>query len=120
MTEPRNFSWFVEGLIAGMGYPKGRVGRGIPDTRVVRRRHFDGNRYSHFMSFFLPLETDIPFLASVGIKTLINMTRDNYYAEVAEAHGVTVQTIYVPDFEPPSVEQIREFLQVVDSAKEVS
>ncbi len=86
MTEPRNFSWFVEGRLAGMAYPK---------------------------------ETDIPFLAQSGIKTLVNMTRDDYYSEVAEANGVAVHTIYVPDFEQPSLHQINDFLEIVDATKEV-
>ena len=87
MTEPRNFSWFVEGKLAGMAYPR---------------------------------ETDLAFLAGQGIKTLVNLTPDDYYSGVAEQHGVQMKTIRVPAFEPPTLEQIREFLELVDSTKEVN
>lgn len=88
MTQPRNFSWFVEGKLAGMGHP---------------------------------MEDSIPFLADRGIKTLVNITTtgDGYYREAAENHGVSVHCIDVPDFCPPSMEQIEEFLSVVDNAKTV-
>ncbi len=66
-----------------------------------------------------PKETDIPFLAQEGVKTLVNMTRDDYYSEVATANGIRVHTIDVPDFENPSLKQIREFLEIVDASKEV-
>ena len=66
-----------------------------------------------------PKETDIPFLVQNGITTLVNMTRDQYYTEVADANNVTVHEIYIPDFEAPSVQQIRDFLEIVDSSKEV-
>lgn len=86
MTQPRNFSWFVEGRLAGMAYPR---------------------------------ETDIPFLAENGVKTLVNLTRTDYYCEEAAANGVAVRTIDIPDFQPPSIAQINEFLDIVDGAKEV-
>ena len=87
MTEPRNFSWFVEGKLAGMAYPR---------------------------------ETDLAFLAGQGIKTMVNLTPDDYYSGLAEQHGVQMKTIRVPAFEPPTLEQIREFLELVDSTKEAS
>ena len=42
-----------------------------------------------------PKETDIPFLVQNGITTLVNMTRDQYYTEVADANNVTVHEIYI-------------------------
>lgn len=86
MTQPGNFSWFVEGRLAGMRYPR---------------------------------ETDIAFLARHGVKTLVNLTGDDYYSAVAEAEGIKVHTIYIPDFTPPTLEQIKEFLGIVDAAEEV-
>lgn len=88
MTQPFNFSWFVEGKLAGMGYPE---------------------------------DTDIPFLADAGIKTLVNI--DPYapdYIEVAEEYDVAVCTIQIYEFCPPSIEQIQQFLKIVDDAQGVS
>lgn len=87
MTEPRSFSWFVEGKLAGMAYPR---------------------------------ETDLAFLAGQGIKTLVNLTPDDYYSGLAEQHGVQMKTIRVPAFEPPTLGQIQEFLELIDSTKEAS
>ncbi len=87
MTEPSNFSWFVQGRLAGMGFPKG---------------------------------TDILFLAQSGIKTLVNLTRDECYLEAAKDNGITVHIIYIPDFTPPSLQQINRFLELVDATKEVT
>ena len=63
-----------------------------------------------------PKQTDIPFLVQNGITTLVNMTGLQYYTEGAD---VTVHKIYIPDFEAPSDQQIRDFLEIVDSSKEV-
>ena len=88
MTKPWNFSWFVEGKLAGLGYPK---------------------------------KSDIPFLAEVGIKRLVNITEyEAHYSDVAAANGVTIHNICVEDFCPPSVKQIQEFLDILDSSNEVS
>ncbi len=86
MTEPSNFSWFVEGRLAGMAFPK---------------------------------ETDILFLAQSGIKTLVNLTGDECYLEAAKDNGISVHIICVPDFNPPSLQQINRFLELVDATKEV-
>ena len=85
--QPRNFSWFVEGKLAGMGYPT---------------------------------DENMPFLAEQNIKTLVNITRDQYYLDSAAAHGMTVHSIDVQDFCPPTNEQIEEFLSIADNADSVS
>lgn len=87
MTKPWNFSWFVEGKLAGMSYPE---------------------------------DTDIPFLTKVGIKRLINTTEDEAdYSQVARANGVIIHNIHVEEFRPPSVQQIQEFLDILDSSTDV-
>ena len=88
-TQPRNFSWFVDGKLAGLAYPR---------------------------------DTDIPFLADAGIKTLINITETgtpDYFA-VAEAHGIGAHTIPTQAFCPPSNEHIQQFLKIVGEAPGVS
>ena len=89
MTQPRNFSWFVDGKLAGMGYPR---------------------------------DTDIPFLADAGIKTLVNITESNTpdYFAVAETYKIGMHTVQTQAFCPPSNEQIQEFLKIVDDAQGVS
>ena len=87
MTQPRNFSWFVEGKLAGMAYPE---------------------------------KENIPFLVEAGVKRLVNMTEhDAEYTKVASASGITVHNICVAAFCPPSVQQIQEFLDILDSNSEV-
>ena len=89
MSGPRNFSWFVEGKLAGMGYPK---------------------------------DEDIPFLAQEGVKTLVNLTAgdSHLYESPARTHGMTVHCINIQDFCPPTMEQIEEFLRIVENAKTVN
>lgn len=87
MSRPRNFSWFVEGKIAGMGYP---------------------------------MDSDIPFLAAQGIKTLVSIAGAQNYRESAAAHGLTVHSIAVQDFCPPTMEQMDDFLKIVDNAESVN
>ena len=67
-----------------------------------------------------PCPTNLAFLAGQGIKTLINLTEYDDYSEAAKQHDVEMKAIFIPEFEPPTLEQIREFLKIVDSVKEVS
>ena len=88
MSQPSNFSWFVEGKLAAMGYPTNQ---------------------------------DLTFLKAQGIKTLINFSnRPSSYRESAEAQGLTVHSIPIQVFYPPTTEQIENFLGIVDTAKSVS
>ena len=66
--------------------------------------------------FGYPTDENIPFLAAQGIKTLVNTTGTHYYEEAATTHGLTVHSIAVQDFCPPTVEQIEEFIRIVDNA----
>jgi atypical dual specificity phosphatase len=90
MASPRNFSWFVEGKLAGMGYP---------------------------------VSDNIPFLAQEGIRTLVNLTtvasHPSTYEEGARAHGMAVHSIDIQDFTPPTMEQIEEFLRIVENTESV-
>ena len=64
-----------------------------------------------------PQPEGIPFLAAEGIKTLINVTRGTpNYSEAAAAHRITMHSIDVQDFCPPTTEQIEEFIRLVDNA----
>ena len=67
-----------------------------------------------------PDKSDMAFLAGQGIKTLVNLTEYDCYSRAAEKHGLEMKSIFIPEFEPPTQEQIQEFIEVVDSTKEVS
>ncbi|KAL5460353.1 hypothetical protein EMCRGX_G033798 [Ephydatia muelleri] len=85
MDAPRNFSWFVENKLAGMGYPKD--------------------------------DAELAYLArDAGIKTLVNLTEISNYADQAEELGISVHQIAIPDFYPPSIAQIEEFVSIVDKS----
>ena len=86
MTEPRNFSWFVDGVLAGLAYPKE--------------------------------DSDIDFLAAEGVKVLVNLTPDNYYDDRAREKGVEVRPLPFPCFSPPSQADIKQFVEIVEQAKE--
>ena len=88
MDAPRNFSWFVENKLAGMGYPKD--------------------------------EAELAYLAhKAGIKTLVNLTQTSNYVDQANELGISVHQIVIDDFCPPSLDQIQQFLSIVDNCKEV-
>ena len=76
---PRNFSWFVEGRLAALGFPSTRA--------------------------------DIEFLCSRGVKRLISLTESR-----PSLHGFPLTSVHIPivDFTPPSIEQVKEFLSVVE------
>ena len=86
MTQPFNFSWFVEDKIAGFGYPDKR---------------------------------ELPFLAEQGITEIVNTTGVDRYGRHAAEQNITVHSIAIEEFCPPTLEQIKEFLDIVASAKGV-
>ena len=90
MSRPRNFSWFVEKKVAGLGYP------------------FD----SENMTFLA--EQGIKTLVN-----LCESGRPGY-AEKAETLGIKLVSIPIVDVTPPTLEQIEEFLQILASASDVS
>ena len=67
-----------------------------------------------------PTNEALPFLTEQGIKTLIDLTESCSYRESAVAHGFTVHSIAIQDFCPPTIEQIEDFLKIVDNTEDVS
>ena len=68
-----------------------------------------------------PFEEDVPFLAQLGITTLVDLTGGFcQYAEAAKAHQMTVHSLSIQDFCPPTVEQIEQFLTILQNADGVS
>ena len=86
---PRNFSWFVEGKLAGMGYPM----------------------IEHFP--FLAKE------GIKTLVNLTSHDPSTYEEDSARASEVAVHSINIQDFTPPTLEQIEQFLQIVGNAESV-
>lgn len=79
--EPTNFSWFIDGKIAALGFPS-----------------------SH---------TDVEFLCKIGVKQLISLTETPPCL-----YGMKLTQVHIPigDLTAPSIQQVNEFLRVVELA----
>ena len=78
---PTNFSWFIDGKIAALGFPS-----------------------SH---------TDVEFLCKIGVKQLISLTETPPCL-----YGMKLTQVHFPirDLTAPSIQQVNEFLRVVELA----
>ena len=65
-------------------------------------------------------EAQLAYLAQNGIRTLVDLTEMTCYSEQAENLGITVHQIPIPDYCPPSLIQIQQFMSLLDNTKEVS
>lgn len=79
--EPTNFSWFIDGKIAALGFPSSR--------------------------------TDVEFLCKIGVKQLISLTETPPCL-----YGMKLTQVHIPidDMTAPSIQQVNEFLRVVELA----
>ncbi|XP_029195031.1 dual specificity protein phosphatase 23-like [Acropora millepora] len=79
--EPTNFSWFIDGKIAALGFPS-----------------------SH---------ADVEFLCKIGVKQLISLTETPPCL-----YGMKLTQVHIPidDMTAPSIQQVNEFLRVVELA----
>lgn len=79
--QPTNFSWFIDGKIAALGFPS-----------------------SH---------TDVEFLCKIGVKQLISLTENTPCV-----YGMKLTQVHIPidDMTAPSIQQVNEFLRVVELA----
>lgn len=60
----------------------------------------------------------IQFLADQGIKVLVNLTTEPAsYQQVAESLGIRCVTEDIPDFCPPSMEQIQKIMDLIDKSE---
>lgn len=80
---PKNFSWFLEGLLAGLARPTSRG--------------------------------DIQYLIRHGIKHIVSLTETPLsYSIDLDGLDVTFTQIPVDDLTAPSIEQVEEFLSLVE------
>ena len=84
----QGFSWIVEGELAAMPLP----GRDRP------------------------LEQDVAYLDQEGIRVLVSLTDDPPDGAVLESQGIGQEHIPVQDFNPPTLEQMIEFVAVVKNS----
>jgi atypical dual specificity phosphatase len=85
---PDNFSFVIEGRLAGMARP----GRSIP------------------------LEDDLAFLRARGIGSIVSMTERPLDERILGAFGLRYLHLPVPDYCAPTIQQIEEFLAFLDEA----
>ena len=68
-----------------------------------------------------PSVENLAFLVDQGIKTLVNLShRDHQRDSAAASHGIRVHFIDIDDFCPPTMDQIEEFLSIVENSESVS
>lgn len=84
----QGFSWIVQGELAAMPLP----GRDRP------------------------LEQDVAYLDQEGIRVLVSLTEDRPDGTVLESRGIDQEHIPVQDFNPPTLEQMIEFVAVVENS----
>jgi atypical dual specificity phosphatase len=84
----QGFSWIVQGELAAMPLP----GRDRP------------------------LEQDVAYLDQEGIRVLVSLTDDPPDGTVLESRGIDQEHIPVQDFTPPTLEQMIEFVGVVENS----
>jgi len=88
MDPSQGFSWIVEGELAAMPLP----GRDRP------------------------LEQDVAYLKQEEIRVLVSLTDDPPERAVLESQGIGQEHIPVEDFHPPTLEQMIEFVAVVETS----
>lgn len=91
----RNFSWVIDGRLAGMAIPSGAY-------RSAQR-----GRSSE-------LERDAEALIGHGIKAVVSLTHQALAPEVLNRFGITALHLPVEDMTRPSREQIDQFIAFVD------
>ncbi len=81
----RNFSWLIEGEIAGMAKPASSV-------------------------------YDFEFLKEKGLEAIVSLTEYPLSEILIEEFGFSVKHIPVRDFQPPTVEQVEDFVAFARNA----
>lgn len=87
-----NFSWLERGVLAGSAVP-GYFG-------------------------FSSLEDDLRDIREEGIRTIVSLTEDPIDEEMVEAEGMKYVHIPIDDHTAPSLEQMREFVELVARERE--
>lgn len=96
--EPRNFSWLVEGEIAGLGRPGGF---GVTGSRGTDSR----------------LEAELTFLADQGIRALVSLTEERLDEGVSGNFPFEYLHIPIVDMMPPTMDQVDRFIEFADRAE---
>ena len=83
-----NFRWQIDGKLAGMARPL--VGLGTDE------------------------EDDLDFLKAEGITAVVSLTERPLSADALDRHGFARLHVPIEDFQPPTMEQVAEFVAWVD------
>jgi len=63
-----------------------------------------------------PLDQDAAFLEQQGIRILVSLTEDPPKVETLASHSIEQRHIPVQDFAPPTLEQMTEFVALVEDS----
>lgn len=85
--KPRNFSFVIPDYLAAMSYP----------------------------GVMQPLEQDLEFLKSHGIAAIVTLTEQSLDIEIIKKYNMSYLHIPIRDFSYPTLSQIEQFVQFVDS-----
>ncbi|MBI4551934.1 MAG: GNAT family N-acetyltransferase [Candidatus Latescibacteria bacterium] len=99
----RNFSWVIDGLVAGMALPSSASHQAYAPF-VEEDRQAD-------------LEQDLLALKHEHIAGIVSLTRQPIDPILAQRLGLTVLHLPVDDMEAPSLDQIKQFVAYVDRVK---
>lgn len=91
-------------------------GKGNPKFRTIKIKNF-GQMDDRFYRGARPKDEDFKALAELGVKTIIDLTDNSreYEQPAVEAAGLRYINIPMTDKSYPSMEQINQFLKVVDN-----
>jgi protein tyrosine/serine phosphatase len=97
--------------LSGLSFGKGKDSR-FPDVKIKNFGQMDDRFYRGGR----PNEEDYQALAALGVKTIIDLTDNSreYEQPAVEAAGLRYVNIPMVDKSYPSMQQINEFLKVVD------
>jgi len=117
MIRPRrNYASFVIAAFAVvLSFSINAIAKSNPNFPNVKIKNF-GQMDDRFFRGARPKEEDYKALAALGVKTIIDLTDNSreYEQPAVEAAGLRYVNIPMPDKSYPKIEQINEFLKVVN------
>lgn len=85
-------------------------------ARVLHRRHWWDQVAPELYLGALPLRRDVPKLAELGVRGVVNMCQE-YRGPLAEYQHYKIEQLWLPtvDFNPPRLEDVRRGVEFIDS-----
>src|SRR5437763_8537532 len=106
---------FIASLALVLSLSAVSFGKGNPKFPNIKIKNF-GQMDDRFYRGARPQNEDFKALANLGVKTIIDLTDNSrqYEQPAAEAAGLRYINIAMEDKSYPSMEQVKQFLKVVD------